>query len=67
ALDETLASLAEALRALTVMLHAYMPSSTQRLLDVLSAPETSFDGAALAATGGGRTVSPLEPLFPKRA
>ena len=67
ALDQTLASLAEALRALTVMLHAYMPSSTQRLLDTLSAPETSFDGAALAATGGGRTVSALEPLFPKRA
>ena len=29
ALDQTLASLAEALRALTVMLHAYMPASTR--------------------------------------
>jgi methionyl-tRNA synthetase len=67
ALDQTLASLAEALRALTVMLHAYMPSSTQRLLDVLSAPDTSFDAAALGPTGGGRTVSALEPLFPKTA
>jgi methionyl-tRNA synthetase len=67
ALDETLASLAEALRALTVMLHAYMPATTDRLLDALAAPDLAYAGASLAATGGGRTVSALEPLFPKRA
>ncbi len=66
-LDETLASLAEALRALTVLLHPYIPATTDRLLAALSAPELSLDRAALAATGGGRTITPsLEPLFPKR-
>ncbi len=67
ALDETLASLAEALRALTVMLHAYMPATSDRLLDALAAPDLAYAGASLAATGGGRTVSAIEPLFPKRA
>src|SRR5439155_14378674 len=35
ALDQTLASLAEGLRALSVLLHPYMPSATERLLDAL--------------------------------
>src|SRR5437660_4373623 len=33
ALDETLASLAEGVRAVSVLLHPYMPDSTERLLD----------------------------------
>ncbi len=66
-LDATLASLVEAVRAISVLLHPYMPSSTQRLLDALSAPEVAFECATLAATGGGRTVNALEPLFPKRS
>jgi len=65
-LDQTLASLAEGLRVISVLLAAYMPTSTSRLLDALGAPDTSIAGAAFAPTGGGRTVSPLEPLFPKR-
>jgi methionyl-tRNA synthetase len=66
-LNIVLASLAEGVRVLSVLLHPFMPTSTQRLLDVLDAPDTGFEHATLAATGGGRTVSELAPLFPKRA
>ena len=67
ALDQTLASLAEAVRVISVLLAAYIPESTSRLLHALSAPDLSIAGAAFAVTGGGRTVATLEPLFPKRA
>jgi methionyl-tRNA synthetase len=51
-LDQTLATLAAHLRAVTVLLEPYMPESTATLL---------------AAVGGpGESVTPLEPLFPKR-
>ncbi len=65
-LDQTLASLVEGLRVISVLLHPYMPSSTERLLGALGAPEVGFDGAAFAARGGGGSVVALEPLFPKR-
>jgi methionyl-tRNA synthetase len=51
ALDQTLASLIEGLRTVTVMLEPYMPASTEKLL------------AALGSPGG--SISSLEPLFPK--
>ena len=66
ALDETLASLVEGLRAVTVLLHPYMPASTQTLLAALGRPQLSYDGAALAASGWGGEVATLEPLFPKQ-
>ena len=66
-LDITLATLAEALRAITVLLHPYMPVITERLLAALAAPDVRFENASLGARGGGRTVTALEPLFPKRA
>jgi len=65
-LDCVLATLAEALRALAVLLYPYMPTSTETLLSALAAPGWGYDGASLASSGGGRTVSALEPLFPKR-
>jgi hypothetical protein len=49
------------------LLTAYIPRSTAKLLDALGAPETTIADAAFSATGGGRTVAALEPLFPKRA
>jgi methionyl-tRNA synthetase len=52
-LDQVLASLVEGLRTVNVVLHPYMPASTDKLR------------AALGAPGG--TVTALEPLFPKRA
>jgi methionyl-tRNA synthetase len=51
-LDQTLTTLAQHLRALTVLLSSYMPASTQKLLGALGAP--------------GESVSALDPLFPKR-
>ena len=66
ALDETLASLAEGLRAITVLLHAYMPATTTKLLAALARPDTSYAGATLAETGWGGEVAAIEPLFPKQ-
>jgi methionyl-tRNA synthetase len=65
ALDVTLASLAEGLRVVTVLLHPYMPSSTRKLLDALARPDVSYASATLAAAGWGGDVSAIEPLFPK--
>jgi methionyl-tRNA synthetase len=67
ALDQTLASLAEAIRVISVLLSPYMPASAQKLLDALGAPELDFAGAEFSGRGGGRTVAALAPLFPKRA
>jgi methionyl-tRNA synthetase len=67
ALDETLASLVEGVRAVSVLLHPYMPDSTRRLLEALGSEATSFEHAAFAGHASGATVSALEPLFPKRA
>jgi methionyl-tRNA synthetase len=65
-LHETLASLGEGLRAISVLLHPYMPQTTNRLLAALGAPEVTFDRAMFAEHGSGGRISPLEPLFPKR-
>ena len=62
ALDMTLATLAEALRTLTVLLYPYMPATTEQLLATLAAPESAYEHASLAQRGGGRTVAKLEPL-----
>jgi methionyl-tRNA synthetase len=65
ALDRTLASLAEGLRAVSVLLHAYLPATTERLLGALRAPAATFGAALFAERGSGATVDALEPLFPK--
>jgi methionyl-tRNA synthetase len=65
-LDETLASLVEGLRVVSVLLNPYMPSTTGRLLEALGTPEAGFDRAVFAEQGSGATASALEPLFPKR-
>ena len=65
ALDRALASLAEGLRVVSVLLHAYMPAATELLLGALRAPEVSFERALFAERGSGATVAALEPLFPK--
>jgi methionyl-tRNA synthetase len=67
ALDQTLASLVEGIRVLSVLLHPYMPSSTELLLEAIGAPDTGYEGAAYASLGGSARVSELQPLFPKRA
>ena len=64
-LDEVLYGLAEGLRVVSVLLHAYMPDTTTRLLDALGQEDTSLDGAGLGAHPGGATIGKLPPLFPK--
>jgi methionyl-tRNA synthetase len=66
ALEETLASLAEGVRVVSVLLHPYMPASTARLLDALGAPRFDYQAASFAPQVSGGSVSALEPLFPKR-
>jgi methionyl-tRNA synthetase len=61
----TLRSLAEGLRVVTVLLHAYLPQSTAKLLDALGAPATDLDGAVFGAVAGGAPVGELAPLFPR--
>ncbi len=66
ALDQTLASLHEGVRSLSVLLYPYMPASTTRLLQALGTPGARYDAAAFASRGSGATVEKLSPLFPKR-
>ncbi|MCW2951118.1 MAG: methionyl-tRNA synthetase [Conexibacter sp.] len=66
ALDETLASLLEGLRVVTVLLHPYMPASVETLLDALGRPQLDYAGTRFADRGWSGTVRSIEPLFPKR-
>jgi methionyl-tRNA synthetase len=66
ALERVLVSLAEAVRTLSVLLHPYMPASTQRLLTALGAGITDYGLAEFSATGSVAEVDELAPLFPKR-
>jgi methionyl-tRNA synthetase len=63
-LDRVLGTLAEGLRVLAVLLHPYMPASTERLLDALGAPDLGLAGARLGA-GRIERVAALDALFPK--
>jgi methionyl-tRNA synthetase len=65
-LDRVLATLAEGLRVVSVLLHPYLPDSTARLLDALGVTDRSFGGATFGA-GAVERVRALEPLFPKIA
>jgi methionyl-tRNA synthetase len=72
ALDAVLASLAEGVRVVSVLLHPYMPATTTRLLDALAAEDRTLGAARFGAGGddggrddAGRVVGELEPLFPK--
>ena len=66
-LDMTLASLIEALRVISVLLHPYIPASAERLLDALSAPNLDYAGTQFGSGHCARPVAQLEPLFPKQA
>jgi methionyl-tRNA synthetase len=65
-LDRVLRSLAEGLRAVTVLLWPYLPGSAERLLAALGAGDLSLANAELGA-GEIARVSPIESLFPKDA
>ena len=66
-LDQTLASLAEGLRCVSVLLAPYMPASTGRLLGAIGSPPIDWAAAAFAGQGSGARVQPLEALFPKQS
>jgi methionyl-tRNA synthetase len=63
-LDRVLASLVEGLRVTAVVLHPWIPASSEKLLDALGAPELELEGARMQAGRVG-AVAKLEPLFPK--
>jgi methionyl-tRNA synthetase len=65
-LDQALASLAEGLRVVSVLLHPYMPASTEVLLEAIGQPSPEYDAARFTESGSGSRVLELEPLFPKR-
>jgi methionyl-tRNA synthetase len=66
ALDETLASLFEGIRVVTLLLHPYIPEATRVLLDAFDLQDTDFSLARWQERTSGMT-DVLEPLFPKRA
>lgn len=63
-LDEVLYSLAEGLRVVSVLLHPFMPGSSERLLTALGQGDLSLDGARLGVGGGG-SIAELGQLFPR--
>jgi methionyl-tRNA synthetase len=65
ALDETLRSLVEGLRVLTVLLHPYLPETAAKLLAALGEEDLSLDGAAFGSRRGNTRVEKPPPLFPK--
>jgi methionyl-tRNA synthetase len=62
-LDSVLYGLVEGLRVTTLMLHAYMPETTGRLLDAVGEPDRAL--AEFGSRGGGQVLGELAPLFPK--
>ena len=64
-LDQVLYTLAEGLRVLSVLLHAFMPRSAGRLLEALGREELGFEDARLGAVGGGAQLGELDQLFPR--
>jgi methionyl-tRNA synthetase len=62
-LDRVLYGLAEGLRIITLLLHAYMPETTGRLLEALQEPNREL--AEFGSREGGQSLGELAPLFPK--
>jgi methionyl-tRNA synthetase len=65
ALDITLRSLAEGIRAVTVLLHPYMPETAAKLLGALREERLDLESADFGSRPGGGTVGELPQLFPK--
>jgi methionyl-tRNA synthetase len=67
-LDRVLATLVAGLRVLAVLLHPYMPTSTNKLLGALGCDDRSLAGARWDSTLAlGAPIDQLESLFPKSA
>jgi methionyl-tRNA synthetase len=63
-LDSVLYGLAEGLRVVSVLLHAYLPASTTRLLEALGREDAAIAAARFGAPGGVR-IGELGQLFPR--
>jgi methionyl-tRNA synthetase len=63
-LDAVLYRLAEGLRVLSLLLHPWMPDSTDKLLAALGEERRGIDAAQFGDWSGGR-VNKIEPLFPR--
>jgi methionyl-tRNA synthetase len=67
-LDTALYTLADAVRALGVLLHPYIPAASERILAAVGEPgEAAWDRAGLGLTAAGTTVEQPPPLFPRLA
>jgi methionyl-tRNA synthetase len=67
-LDMVLSTLVAGLRSLAVLLHPYLPTSTDTLLDALGVEDRSLACARWDSKAGlGGPLGQLEPLFPKSA
>ncbi|MDQ8044579.1 MAG: class I tRNA ligase family protein, partial [Patulibacter sp.] len=69
-LDIVLTTLVDGVRVIALLLHPFLPVSTEKLLATLADPAASEAPSvdyAGAATGGhfGHAIATLEPLFPK--
>jgi methionyl-tRNA synthetase len=64
-LDQVLYGVAEGLRVLSVLLHAYMPATAERLLAALGREDRSLAAARFGAVGGGARVGEVGQLFPR--
>ena len=64
-LDTVLYSLAEGLRFVSVLVHPYMPDTSDRLLEALGQDDLSYEVASFGAQPGGARTGKLEPLFPR--
>jgi methionyl-tRNA synthetase len=62
-LDTVLYNLAEGIRVLALLLHAYMPETSGRALEALAEGGRELD--AFGARRGGARIERIEPLFPK--
>ncbi len=64
-LDRVLATLAEGLRVVSILLHPYLPEATIKLLSALGEPTVSYASAGFGS-GTIERVGKLEQLFPRR-
>jgi methionyl-tRNA synthetase len=65
-LDRVLYELADGLRALAVLLAAYLPETSDRILFALGQPrDISWSGAAAGKAVAADGVEPAQPLFPR--
>jgi methionyl-tRNA synthetase len=65
-LDRVLSTLIAGLRVVAVLLHPYMPESTDKLLGALGSDDRSLAGASWDSTQSlGAPIGQLESLFPK--